>query len=65
MAVQRYSRLEMQAIISNILKEDVTILPIGNHELRRHLVYRVETKKVPLFLNIITKIFMAVVKYPL
>jgi Ser/Thr protein kinase RdoA (MazF antagonist) len=47
MAVQRYSRLEMQAIISNILKEDVTILPIGNHELRRHLVYRVETKKGP------------------
>lgn len=47
MAVQRYSRLEMQVIISNILKEDVTILPIGNHELRRHLVYRVETKKGP------------------
>lgn len=45
MAVQRYSRQEMQAIISNILKEDVTILPIGNHELRRHLVYRVQTHK--------------------
>jgi len=45
MAIQRYSRQEMQAIISNILREDVTILPIGNHELRRHLVYRVNTKK--------------------
>jgi len=43
MAVQRYSRYEMQAIISNILKKDVTLLPIGNHELRRHLVYKVKT----------------------
>lgn len=44
MAVQRYSRLEMQAIISNILQKDVTLLPIGNHELRRHLVYKVQTE---------------------
>lgn len=43
MAVQRYSRHEMQAIISNILRKDVTLLPIGNHELRRHLVYKVKT----------------------
>lgn len=43
MAVQRYSRQEMTAIIGNILKRDVTLLPIGNHELRRHLVYRVKT----------------------
>lgn len=45
MTVQRYSKLEMQAIISNILKEEVTILPIGNHEIRRHLVYKVQTNK--------------------
>lgn len=45
MAVQRYSRQEMKAIIGNILKKDVTLLPIGNHELRRHLVYRVKTSE--------------------
>lgn len=45
MAIQRYSKNEMQAIISNILQENVSITPIGNHELRRHLVYRVETQK--------------------
>ena len=44
MAVQRYSRNEMQAIIESILKKDVTLLPIGNHELRRHLVYKVKTE---------------------
>ncbi|MBN2796315.1 MAG: aminoglycoside phosphotransferase family protein [Clostridia bacterium] len=44
MSVQRYSRLEMQAIIQNILNKPVTILPIGNHELRRHLVYKVKTE---------------------
>lgn len=44
MAVQRYSRNEMQAIISNILQKDITLLPIGNHELRRHLVYKVQTE---------------------
>ena len=43
MAVQRYSRFEMQAIISNILQKKVTLVPIGNHELRRHLVYKVHT----------------------
>ena len=43
MAVQRYSRHEMCAIISNILQKEVTLLPIGNHELRRHLVYKVKT----------------------
>jgi aminoglycoside phosphotransferase (APT) family kinase protein len=43
MAVQRYSRHEMQAIISNILRKDVSLVPIGNHELRRHLVYKVKT----------------------
>lgn len=43
MAVQRYSRHEMKAIIGNILQKEVTLLPIGNHELRRHLVYRVKT----------------------
>ncbi len=45
MAIQRYSRNEMQAIISNILKTDVSLLPIGNHELRRHLVYTVKTSE--------------------
>lgn len=44
MVVQRYSRNEMHAIISNILKTEITLLPIGNHELRRHLVYKVKTK---------------------
>lgn len=44
MAIQRYSKNEMQAIISNILRKDVTLLPIGNHELRRHLVYKVKTE---------------------
>lgn len=43
MAVQRYSRQEMQAIITSILDTKVTILPIGNHELKRHLVYNVKT----------------------
>lgn len=43
MAVLRYSSFEMQAIISNILQKKVTLLPIGNHELRRHLVYKVNT----------------------
>jgi Ser/Thr protein kinase RdoA (MazF antagonist) len=33
----------MQAIIGNILNRDVILLPIGNHELRRHLVYKVKT----------------------
>lgn len=45
MTIQRYSKHEMQAIISNILKEDVAIFPIGNHEIRRHLVYKVQSKK--------------------
>lgn len=45
MAVQRYSRQEMQAIISSILKTDISIKPIGNHELKRHLVYNVKTSK--------------------
>ena len=41
MAVQRFTRKEMQKIISEIMDQDVKVLPIGNHELRRHLVYRV------------------------
>ncbi|MCH4889919.1 aminoglycoside phosphotransferase family protein [Acidaminobacter sp. JC074] len=45
MAVQRYSRNEMQAIVESILKKDVVLLPIGNHELRRHLVYKVKTEE--------------------
>ncbi len=44
MAIQRYSKQEMHAIISSILNKEVTLLPIGNHELRRHLVYRVKTE---------------------
>lgn len=43
MAVQRFTRKEMQKIISEIMDTDVQVLPIGNHELRRHLVYRVIT----------------------
>ncbi len=41
MSVQRFTRKEMQKIISEIMDRDVQVLPIGNHELRRHLVYRV------------------------
>jgi len=41
MSIQRFSRKEMQKIISEILDKDVQVLPIGNHELRRHLVYKV------------------------
>lgn len=44
MAIQRYSKNEMEAIISNILKKNIELLPIGNHELRRHLVYQVKTQ---------------------
>lgn len=41
MSIQRFTRKEMQKIISEIMDREVQVLPIGNHELRRHLVYRV------------------------
>lgn len=43
MSIERYSRQEMLAIIGSILNRKVSLVPIGNHELRRHLVYKVKT----------------------
>lgn len=39
-----YSDKQIKEIISKLLNENVEIEPIGNHELKRHLVYRVKSK---------------------
>ena len=39
-----YSDEQIKEIISKLLNENVEVIPIGNHELKRHLVYRVKNK---------------------
>ena len=43
MNIKRYNRIQMKEIINGIMKEECEVLPIGNHELNRHLVYSVNT----------------------
>lgn len=43
MTIKRYKREEMKLLINNILGANCEVLPIGNHELKRHLVYMVNT----------------------
>lgn len=45
MSNSRFTLKEMQLKISDIMNCDIKILPIGNHELNRHLVYRVITEQ--------------------
>lgn len=43
MTIKRYKREEMKLLITDILATSCEVLPIGNHELKRHLVYMVNT----------------------
>lgn len=40
MTVKRYTRKELEPIVSGLIGEPVKLTPIGNHDLRRHLVYQ-------------------------
>ncbi len=42
---RRYKRAELAQIVSRLLKTKTQLLPIGNHELKRHQVYKVVTAK--------------------
>ncbi|EQB88021.1 aminoglycoside phosphotransferase [Clostridium punense] len=39
-----YTDEQVKDIVTEILKEEVHVIPVGNHELKRHLVYVVESK---------------------
>lgn len=43
MTIKRYKREEMKSLINDILSAKCEVLPIGNHELKRHQVYMVNT----------------------
>ena len=40
MAIKRYTKAELKNLIRTHFQEEVELVPIGNHELRRHQVYR-------------------------
>lgn len=40
MAIKRYTKAELKNLIRTHFQEEVDLIPIGNHELRRHQVYR-------------------------
>ena len=44
MDILNYSDEQIKEIISKLLNENIEVIPIGNHELKRHLVYRVKNK---------------------
>lgn len=39
--MQRYTENQVKQVIKDILKKDVEVCPVGNHEINRHLVYHV------------------------
>jgi len=41
MSVKRYTVEELHRLMSAYFKQDIQLLPIGNHELKRHQVYRI------------------------
>jgi aminoglycoside phosphotransferase (APT) family kinase protein len=43
MPTDKYTRKQLERIASQLLNEEVTLIPIGNHDLNRHLVYKVTT----------------------
>ncbi|MCK8059920.1 MULTISPECIES: phosphotransferase family protein [unclassified Fusibacter] len=45
MPTDKYTRKELERIASQLVGEKVTLIPIGNHDLNRHLVYKLTTSE--------------------